>query len=211
MTIKVDVQRDGQQFADSAAAETAAGASASPAIPELISEITTELEKRCRNPKCGQVLDAESMFRARCSRCKCVLTGNQIKRKYPKPAIDDPQVQEQLALRRDQIIGDKGGTDRLSTMQLGDIGRYVVLEAFVQSWEHYFMKASPISRQGRVRSGYREGYLSSLDRLMKLGAQIGVERVTRDVADLTFEEYVQQQPHEEPDEQQQRDADQGEA
>lgn len=112
--------------------------------------------------------------------------GNQARRKYPKPALEDPAVQQQLAQRRDQIITQRGGHERLSAMQLGDIERYVVLEAFVTSWEHYFMKSSPISRQGRVRSGYREGYLSSLDRLMKLGALIGVERISVDVDALNM-------------------------
>src|SRR4051812_29252222 len=101
--------------------------------------------------------------------------GNQLARKYPKPALDDQGV-PQLADRRHQIIEQRGGVDRLSPMQLGAIERFVILECFVNSWESYFMKSSPISRQGRVRSGYREGYLSTLDRLMKLAAQIGVER-----------------------------------
>lgn len=159
-------------------------------MPESVS-VDTE---RCPSRKCGKPLDAESLFRRRCTECGCVLRGNQFKRKYPKPPTDDPDVQRQLAQRRDQIITDKGGRDRLSVMRLGDIGRYVVLEAFVTSWETYFMKSSPISKQGRVRSGYREGYLASLDRLMKLGSLIGVERVARDIdiTDMNLHDYIAQ-------------------
>jgi hypothetical protein len=119
-----------------------------------------------------------------------VLPGNQVRRKYPKPALDDPRVQQQLAGRRDEIIEQRGGRQRLSPMQIGEIERFAVLEMFVSSWETYFMKSSPISRQGRVRSGYREGYLASLSMLMKLGASIGVSRVAHDIGDLSAAEYA---------------------
>jgi hypothetical protein len=105
--------------------------------------------------------------------------GNQLARKYPKPALDDPEIRHQLAQRREEIIEQRGGRDCVAAVMLTLIDRFVVLEAFVVSWEGYFMKSSPISRQGRVRSGFTSGYLSSVAQLQRLAQQIGLERHAR--------------------------------
>jgi hypothetical protein len=183
-----DVQQDVQRSADSDAAGIEVGASAFlPSAQPSEESPPTMLEQVCPNPRCGRALDAESVSAHRCRSCKCALAGNQFTRKYPKPPTENPAVQQQLADRCEEIIEQLGGRDHLAATMITLVGRFAVLEAFVESWESYFMKSGPITRQGRVRSGYGQGYLSSLAQLQRLATLIGVERRLKEVTESPAE------------------------
>ena len=106
--------------------------------------------------------------------------GNQLARRYPKPpAIDTPEVSEQLAARVAEIISDRGGRANLSAIQLSAIERYAVLELIVASWERYFLTSGVSSRHGRMRAAYASGYLGTLAHMMRLAQIIGLDRAAR--------------------------------
>ena len=79
---------------------------------------------------------------ARVGRATRFKLRNQKARKYPKPPDeDDTAITLSLAERRDQIIRDLGGPEHISTIKLGAIERYAVLEMHVESWEAFFGRA----------------------------------------------------------------------
>jgi len=145
-----------------------------------IAELTADGAERCPNPKCGRLLDEQSLLIGRCM-CGCTLKGNQLARKHPKPpGPDDALVCQRLRERRAEIANGLGGVD-LSPMKLGAIERFCMLELHVENWERYFLNAGVVTIHGRVRSGYSQGYLASLSQLMRLAQIIGLDSMPRPV------------------------------
>ena len=123
-----------------------------------------------------------------CVQCRSTVKGGQLARKHPRVTTDDPLTRQWMRERADAIIVDRGGRENLSTLQIAAIEQFPKLERLLDSWEQYFVAQGVFTRQGRVRSGYREGYLSTLDRYLKLAALIGFERRAKAVP--TLEEFL---------------------
>ncbi len=123
-----------------------------------------------------------------------VLAGNQLARRHPKPpATDDLAVRARLAARTDQIVGDLGGADRVGAVRRAAVERFALLELFAEAWETHFLQSGLMTRQGRVRSGYAAGYLTTVGQLHRLAQTIGLDRVVRQVPQTPME-WLQGQP-----------------
>jgi hypothetical protein len=118
-----------------------------------------------------------------------------IARVWPKVETDDPTVARHLAGEVERIIEDRGGRDHLSTINERLISRIAALGLFLEHWEQFFLRAGIHTKHGRVRAGFVQGYLSTLDRYTRLAQLIGVTRETRPVRLSTRQWLEGDEPH----------------
>jgi hypothetical protein len=106
---------------------------------------------------------------------------NGIARKYPKVETSGPIVEQALRDRQAAILTDRGGPGSLTTLQQTAIARLTHVVLFIASWEDYFKRSDPYTRQGRVRTGY-QAYLATLDRWVRLAQLVGMDRREKDIS-----------------------------
>ena len=149
---------------------------------------TSEADAPVTCRKCGETNPPESAI-CRNPRCRGALPANQLAREFPKVDTEDPAIRQQLAEETARHIADRGGREEFSTAMIRLCERTAVAGLFVESWERFFMQAqerggagiSIFTKHGRVRSGYQQGYLATLDRYMRLAQLIGLDRRPRKV------------------------------
>lgn len=179
-TRKIDrrhVQQGGQRFARNRVARRAAETTTD--IPEPAPITTCEAEAPSR--EAAPVRPPHATDPRRWADGTQRPGAPSLARKYPQVQTDDPAVARHLAEEAARIVEDRGGRECLSTLALKQIDRLVVLGLFVEHWEAFFLRAGIHTKHGRVRSGYVQGYLRTLDSFARLAQQIGVTRETRPV------------------------------
>jgi hypothetical protein len=131
--------------------------------------------KRCS--KCG----LENLTTAhRCDKCKAMLPGNQVARKFPALAQASPDLRMSAEETVQAVVADKGGIENMTALkrsaarQLGDVLIFLTL------FKNHIVAHGLITPTGKPSPAY-DKYLAGLDRFLRLAALLGVEREARTV------------------------------
>ena len=89
----------------------------------------------------------------------------------------------ELAERRQAILADLGGADELSIIATDVVERYLVAAALLQWMEDRLISDGVVTGKGKRRAIHR-AYLAQLDRVVRLGSMLGLERRSRPVDPL---------------------------
>jgi hypothetical protein len=98
-----------------------------------------------------------------------------IARKHPAMRTDRAAVQQWLREKAESIIGDRGGHDGLSTLQIDSAGELAFVLFVLSQWRDHFIEKGLTSPRGRVRSAF-PSYLATLDRYIRLAQMLGIDR-----------------------------------
>jgi len=141
---------------------------------------------RCPTPGCGAALPGNRLTLG--SGARSARSGAEL---FPEAAIV-------LREREAAIIADLGGAANVSTARAELVTRFVQASAIADSLGEQIVRGGVTSAKGRPRAVVSL-YLAVLDRIVRLGTSIGLERQPRgplNVRDLSPEEYIAAQQRE---------------